>query len=119
MKKGVNMHNDIENLKEQIEIQKNKAKKLRANNKALKEKVLSLEKDKWFLETKIKTLEDKIKDLEQLAYRGGGRPPRFTREQKIQIVNKYRKGGTIREVAKEFNCSVGLVHKLINEYRLK
>lgn len=47
--------------------------------------------------------------------RGAGRKARFT-EQQIAEIKMYRiQGKTIKEIAQMYNCSVGLIHKLINE----
>lgn len=46
--------------------------------------------------------------------RGAGRKSRFTDEQ-IKEIKQYRTSGkTIKEIAELFNCSVGLIHKIIN-----
>lgn len=47
--------------------------------------------------------------------RGAGRKNKFTTEQIQQIKEARAKGKSIRAIAEEFNCSVGLIHKLINE----
>ena len=47
--------------------------------------------------------------------RGAGRKSRFT-DTETDTIKLYRlQGKTIREIAETFNCSVGLVHKIINE----
>ena len=47
--------------------------------------------------------------------RGAGRKTRFTDQEK-ETVKMYRlQGKTIKELAEMFCCSVGLIHKLINE----
>ncbi|HBH3615410.1 TPA: hypothetical protein KSK08_003819 [Clostridioides difficile] len=47
--------------------------------------------------------------------RGAGRRARFSDEQVMEI-KKLREGGnTIKEIATRFECSIGLIHKLINE----
>ena len=47
--------------------------------------------------------------------RGAGRRARFTDDQ-IEEIKKLREdGNTIKEIATRFECSVGLIHKLINE----
>lgn len=78
---------------------------------------------------KIKELNKKIEKYEKLIKRlfnelekkdkvhnerGAGRKPKFNKEE-IEEIQKYRlKGNTIRDIAKEFKCSVGLIHKIIN-----
>lgn len=47
--------------------------------------------------------------------RGAGRKSKFNKEQIQQIQLERAKGKSIRVIAEEFGCSVGLVHKLINE----
>lgn len=47
--------------------------------------------------------------------RGAGRKERFT-EQEKESIRMYRfQGKTIKEIAEMFNCSIGLIHKLINK----
>lgn len=47
--------------------------------------------------------------------RGAGRKSKFTDSEK-ETIKMYRlQGKTIKEIADMYNCSVGLVHKLINE----
>lgn len=46
--------------------------------------------------------------------RGAGRKDRFTDQEK-EMIKMYRfQGQTLNELAKSFNCSVGLIHKIIN-----
>lgn len=47
--------------------------------------------------------------------RGAGRKSKFT-EQEKQTIKMYRiQGKTIREIATMFECSVGVIHKVVNE----
>lgn len=47
--------------------------------------------------------------------RGAGRKSRFT-EQEKESIRMYRlQGKTMKEIAEMFNCSVGIIHKLIHE----
>ena len=47
--------------------------------------------------------------------RGAGRKARFT-DTEIKTIKMYRiQGKTIKQIAEIVNCSVGLIHKLINE----
>lgn len=47
--------------------------------------------------------------------RGAGRKARFTIHEKETMKMYRRQGKSIREIADMYNCSVGLVHKIINE----
>lgn len=47
--------------------------------------------------------------------RGAGRRTKFTDEEIKKIKEDRLQGKTIKELAAQFNCSVGLIHKLINE----
>ena len=47
--------------------------------------------------------------------RGAGRRARFTDAQIEEIKKLRENGNTIKEIATRFECSVGLIHKLINE----
>lgn len=47
--------------------------------------------------------------------RGAGRKEKFS-EQEKEMMKMYRmQGKTIKEIAQIYNCSVGLIHKIINE----
>lgn len=66
---------------------------------------------------KIKSLEAKIKGLEekQKRFNNLGRKNKFTDKQ-IQKIKKLRvEGKTIRQIAAEYDCSIGLIHKLISK----
>lgn len=77
-----------------------------------------------FSDNEIKKLTDRIKELEnhieeltdkQNKKHPGGRPPKFSAQDKA-IIRKYRlEGKKIKELAEMFNCSVGIIHKLVNE----
>ena len=43
-----------------------------------------------------------------------GRKEKFTEKQIEKIIEARNEGKSMREVAKDFDCSVGLVHKIIN-----
>ena len=47
--------------------------------------------------------------------RGAGRRARFSDAQVDEIKKLREDGSTIKEIASRFECSVGLIHKLINE----
>nr|WP_312292000.1 hypothetical protein [Clostridium chromiireducens] len=74
-------------------------------------------------EVKINMLEKKVTYLEKmntelkekLNNSSGGRPLKFTVQEK-ETIKMYRlQGKSIRQIAKIFNCSTGLVHKIINQ----
>lgn len=72
------------------------------------------------LELKNKSLSDtvqhnlKIHNLKPHNERGAGRKARFT-DMQIEEIKEYRaEGKTIKEIAEMYECSVGLIHKLIN-----
>lgn len=54
---------------------------------------------------------DYIQELEGRL--NAGRKEKFNKEQVQQILEAREQGKSIREIAKEFKCSVGLIHKLI------
>ena len=56
---------------------------------------------------------DKVQKIKN--ERGAGRKERFTIHEK-ETMKMYRiQGKSIREIADMYNCSVGLIHKIINE----
>ena len=77
-----------------------------------------LEKDDY-REKYFKSVDQELIMLKQYKHnaRGAGRKAKFTDEQIQEIRNKRAEGKSIRAIAEEFSCSVGLVHKLINEYK--
>ena len=54
---------------------------------------------------------DYIQELEGRL--NAGRKEKFSKEQVYQILEAREQGKSIREIAKEFDCSTGLIHKLI------
>ena len=79
-----------------IEEQEKEIQKLKNENKALKNN---------------KAVSDKKIHNE----RGAGRKERFSDQEK-EMMKMYRiQGKTIKEIAEIYSCSVGLIHKIINE----
>lgn len=63
---------------------------------------------------RIFMLEAQNKELAKKVARGG-RKQKFTEQDKA-LIKMYRlQGKTIKELAEIFDCSVGLIHKLVNE----
>lgn len=86
----------IERLEKEIKILKIEIQKLKDENKLLKSKKGTT-------------------DLKIHNERGAGRKSRFTVQEK-ETMKLYRiQGKTIREIAELYSCSVGLIHKIINE----
>lgn len=81
----------------------------------LKNKLWKIEND-FPSAAKVEMLEKKIAELEEkLKSSSGGRPPKFS-DQDRETMKMYRlQGKSIRQIAKIFECSTGLVHKIINE----
>lgn len=84
---------------------------------------MQMQKQIKVLELKNKILEDTIehnKKMQILRHneRGAGRKNKFT-DSEVETIRMYRiQGKTIKEIAEMFKCSVGLIHKLINENSL-
>lgn len=57
----------------------------------------------------------KLNDEKKHNNRGAGRKSKFTDEEKAMIKMYRFQGKTIKEISEMYNCSVGLIHKLINE----
>lgn len=64
-----------------------------------------LKKENSFLKAEIKRLKS----------RGAGRKLKFNLYQISNIKNARKQGKSYREIAEIYNCSPGLIHKLINE----
>lgn len=86
-----------------IEKQKNEIQQLKDEIQKLKD------------ENKLLKSTKKPIDLKIHNERGAGRKSRFTIQEK-ETMKLYRiQGKTIKEIAEMYSCSVGLVHKIINE----
>jgi len=121
-------NSELEELKRQIETLKNKNEELERDLRRTKENNLAMTHQvDQFCDISLKTkkenkqLELKIRDLQEKSVtkkhneRGAGRKSRFT-DQEREMIKMYRiQGQTIKEIAASFNCSAGLIHKLINE----
>ncbi len=68
------------------------------------------------LEKENKRLRDELKNKsEKHNARGAGRKSRFT-ESDTTMIKMYRiQNKTIKELAEMYDCSTGLIHKIINE----
>lgn len=86
-----------------IEKQKNEIQKL-------KDEIQKLKYENELLKSTRGPINLKIRNE-----RGAGRKSRFTIQEK-ETMKLYRiQGKTIKEIAEMYSCSVGLVHKIINE----
>lgn len=84
-------------------------KKLKAENKKTKEEL----KEKNIEIQKLKNEKDQLVDPVRNA-RGAGRKTKLD-DKKYEIKQLRSKGMKIAELAAKYNCSVGKIHKLINE----
>lgn len=116
----------INSLKAEIQSLKDENRNLKHNNKQLEVQKLTLETKISSLEGTIGTskayielLENKIECSKIKNERNGGRKHKFNDNQINDILKRRNEGKSIRALAKEFNCSVGLIHKLINEHNKK
>lgn len=111
--KAAEHFNDLNNVKEVtlratqrgviIEKQENEIQKLKSENKDLKSIVQKLKNNSVGSDIKVHN------------ERGAGRKERFS-EQEKEMMKMYRiQGKTIKEIAEMYSCSVGLIHKIINE----
>lgn len=89
-----------EELLKEIEIMENYIQFLEVENQNLKDMVAALEENGV----------QKIKNE-----RNAGRKRKFTPEEEHSIKMMKLQGKSYRAIAKDMGCSVGLVHKLLNE----
>lgn len=101
-------------LEEQLKEFKNIKKQLKISNEVIKKMAKEIQELKNEKEI-YKNDNNTITVIKKHNERGAGRKARFTDEQ-IKEIKQYRANGkTIKEIAEMFKCSVGLIHKLINE----
>lgn len=108
------MNNEIDFLKTLIESYKitikNKEATIKANNKSIK-----------ILKDKNEELQEELEKLKVNSVhkirneRGAGRKEMFTEEEKTTVKMLRLQGKSYRAIAKDMNCSVATVHKIINE----
>lgn len=67
-----------------------------------------------FAKSRIEELEEELKAKND---RGAGRKKKFDNDKVQEILKARGENKSIRAIAKEFNCSIGLVQKIINEHK--
>lgn len=82
----------------------------------LQTKINRLQEEINRLKNENSKLQNKIECSTIKNERGAGRKKKFNTEQVNAILEARDEGKSIRSLAKEFNCSIGLIHKLINEH---
>ena len=98
------------------EIEKLKAIRLNEINTKSKDDTIKRDRDtiqkllKEIKELKSNNVVNKLKNE-----RGAGRKEMFTEEQKARVKMLRLQGKSYRAIAKDMNCSVATVHKIINE----
>lgn len=93
-----------------------KINELKRENSELESVKSSLEIDNFMLSRENKALENKLECSKVKNELNAGRKNKFNNEQVNDIIKARCEGKSIRVLAKEFNCSIGLIHKLINEH---
>lgn len=131
LKRNDEIIKEFQKLKDENErLKKKRERKANENNLELIDQQLQDARDKadkwhkqlFIQQQKNKELEKEIADLldrysitKKHNERGAGRKSRFTQSE-IETIKMYRiQGKTIKEIAELFKCSVGLIHKIINE----
>lgn len=74
----------------------------------------SLKKENSQLRDVITDLQERICDMRKND-RGAGRKPIFNAYEISNIKIARKQGKTLKEIALNHNCSVGLIHKIINQ----
>lgn len=122
---------EIEELKKKIDCLNDIIARLEKRNERLEEDVEKYRKDYLYYFDEYSKLRDKdfnrtleeINNLKKNSLihnaRGAGRKAKFTDDQVDEIKSLREDGNTIKEIANRYNCSVGLIHKLINEKKGK
>ena len=120
---------EIEELKKKIDCLNDIIARLEKRNERLEEDVEKYRKDYLYYFDEYSKLRDKdfnrtleeINNLKKNSLihnaRGAGRKAKFTDDQVDEIRRLREDGNTIKEIANRYNCSVGLIHKLINEQK--
>lgn len=80
----------------------------------LENQIVELKAEIERLQLEVQQLKSE-QNLKQHNERGAGRKPRFTKEEIAKAQKLKLQGLSYKKVAEKMNCSVGLVHKLLNE----
>lgn len=65
-----------------------------------------LAKENEILKQEIKTLKEQL--------RTKGKPQKFNEAEALKIQEEYSMGMSIRKLAQKYDCSIGLIHKVIH-----
>ncbi|MGL5716062.1 MAG: helix-turn-helix domain-containing protein, partial [Paraclostridium sp.] len=117
---------EIVELKKRVECLNDIIARLEARNDKLLKDVEKYREDYLYYHGEWSRLMDKdfkrtlegiegVKKVLKHNARGAGRRAKFTDDQVEEIKKLREDGSTIKEIATRFECSVGLIHKLINE----
>ena len=119
--------NEVAELKQKVACLNDIIARLEARNKKLESDVDRYREDYLYYHGEWAKLVDEnfkrtMEDLDGIKKnsfmhnaRGAGRRARFSDEQVMEIKKLRESGNTIKEIATRFECSIGLIHKLINE----
>ena len=73
---------------------------------------------------KLKIAEDRIVELtfenelfKKKNIRGAGRKEKFTPQEKEKIIERRSNGTKLKDLALEFDCSIGMIHKVLNSVK--
>ena len=111
----INKYSDLEEKYLKLTQELNNAKFVKI--KDLREEIKQLQREnKELKQNNIQKLKNENKLIQKVHNeRGAGRKTRFT-DAEIETIRMYRlQGKKIKEIAEMFDCSVGLIHKLVNE----
>ncbi|MBN1040602.1 hypothetical protein DVW07_00675 [Clostridium botulinum] len=73
-----------------------------------------LKKENGQLREVIKDLQERICNMRKNP-KGAGRTPKFNAYEISNIKIARKQGKTLKEISLNHNCSIGLIHKIINQ----
>lgn len=75
----------------------------------MSKQVRELKRENYCLKTELSTIKKKYSSI--------GRPEKFTESQKKKIIELREAGYTLDRIKDEMQCSKGLIHKILSEYK--
>lgn len=78
-----------------------------------------IERLERIIEQKEEIIKNQKKKINELLAQVGGRPPKLSADDKVQIIIHRAEGKTIKELAKDFNCSTRTIDRILKESREK
>lgn len=104
----------IKKTNEELSFLNDENRELKKEVRELNSQVNKLKEERYELMQKVAILEVGVQKIKN--ERGAGRKKKYDDKQIAKILEARKENKSMRAIAKEFNCSLGLVQKIISEH---